>query len=255
MSIYVVTHKSFNTNFYDNSDFYKPLLVGADVGNTAEDYYLKDNTGVNISKKNKSFCELTGIFWVWKNRKDDIVGIDHYRRYFVDNDNKAISENNVRSILNEYDIILPKREKYIFQGYTAAQYFGICHDPLVWTLCRDIIKEKYPEYIKDFDWFSKQKTGYCYNMFISSSTIINKYNEWLFSILSMLENNINLDNYDSYNQRMFGFLSERLLNVWVHHKKLKVKECPIYINIKVSKRARIKSWLKQKRLEYKTKKV
>ena len=61
---------------------YFPIQLGktlteVDLGITT------DNTGDNISYKNLSFCELTGIYWAWKNLKNtDIIGLCHYRRYF-----------------------------------------------------------------------------------------------------------------------------------------------------------------------------
>ena len=80
MKIYVITHKAFK-DFAPRS-LYVSLLVGADI-NKGKNFYLKDNsTADNISSKNKNYCELTGAYWIWKNVKEDIVGICHYRRYF-----------------------------------------------------------------------------------------------------------------------------------------------------------------------------
>ena len=76
---YIITHKKFQV---PDLEEYIPIQVGAegkqDLG------YLKDNSGDNISSKNSNYCELTGMYWVWKNDKDsDIIGISHYRRYFT----------------------------------------------------------------------------------------------------------------------------------------------------------------------------
>lgn len=228
MKIYVITHKSFDKNLIKNKKIYYPLLVGVENGNKGESSYLRDNFGSdNISSRNKSFCELTGIYWVWKNQDNDIVGFNHYRRYFVNKDKELLTEENIKAILDKYDVILPKRDPYAFLGKTAAQYFGDRHDPLIWTLCRDIIKDKYENYLDDFDWYSNQYQGYSFNMIIARQSIINEYNKWMFDILFELSKEINIEKYTGYNQRMWGFLSERLINVWIHHKMLKVYECPV----------------------------
>lgn len=224
--IYIISHKPYVLqNKIDNS-LYKNLLVGASLGNKGNSDAIFDNSGKNISNKNKSFCELTGLYWMCQNTDDVVMGLVHYRRFFI-YDNHILNKSDVNKILNKYDIILPLRDPYIFSGYTADRFFGLAHDPLIWTLCRDSIYKLHPEYVNDFDWFSKQTTGYCFNMFVAQADLVKKYSDWLFSILFNLENEVDLSNYDSYNQRMFGFLSERLFNVWIHHQNLKIKECPV----------------------------
>lgn len=242
IKIYVITHKSFNDNFINSNDIYIPLLVGVDNGNRAKSKYLCDNVGKNISAKNKSFCELTGIYWVWQHSNAKIVGFDHYRRYFVNNNGDLLNESDIFKALKDADLILPKKEPDAFLGKTAAQYFGDHHDPLVWTICRDIINENYPNYIEDFDWYSRQTSGYSYNMVIGNSKLLNKYNAWLFNILFQLEKKIDLSIYTDYNQRMYGFVSERLINVWIHHNNLVVKEYPV---IFTEKKSKIKSFARK----------
>ena len=55
--IYIMSHKNFEVPFEKG---YLPLQVGSegsiDLG------YLKDNSGNQISEKNKSYCELTGMY-------------------------------------------------------------------------------------------------------------------------------------------------------------------------------------------------
>lgn len=243
LRVYVITHKKFDDSLIRNKQEYYPLLVGKDIGNTGKTNYLADNSGDNISQKNKSFCELTGIYWAWKNQTSDIIGIDHYRRYFVDKKSgKPLSANDIKVILKKYDAILPEKEPDAFLGKTAAQYFGDRHDPLIWTICRDVIKEKYPNYVKDFDWYSYQYSGYSYNMIITYQDIMNKYDEWLFDILFSLDKKINLDQYTDYNQRMWGFVAERLINVWLHHQQINIVEYPVMF---VGKKKVIKPFMRK----------
>ena len=89
------------------------------------------------------------------------------------------------------------------------------------------MKRKYPEYAVCFENLEKRKSGYAYNMFIASKTIIDSYCEWLFDVLFELDRIVDLSQYNDYNQRMWGFLSERLFNVWIMKNNIDVHEEPV----------------------------
>ena len=65
-----------------HNDVYMPLQVGKALSDV--DLGVQgDDEGDNISTKNPNYCELTGLYWAWKNLKDaDYIGLAHYRRYF-----------------------------------------------------------------------------------------------------------------------------------------------------------------------------
>lgn len=77
VKIFICTHKETR---FKKGEIYTPLLCGADYHKEIK--ILGDNTGDNISIKNKNYCELTGIYWIWKNINSDYIGVCHYRRYF-----------------------------------------------------------------------------------------------------------------------------------------------------------------------------
>ena len=79
MSIYVVTHKKYNI---PKMKGYIPIQVGASLHENLG--YKVDSDGDNISYKNPNYCELTALYYMWKNLDDDIIGLTHYRRYFCD---------------------------------------------------------------------------------------------------------------------------------------------------------------------------
>jgi len=62
------------------------------------------------------------------------------------------------------------------------------------------------------------------NMVITSKTLYDEYCSWLFDILFEVEKRTNIENYDDYQKRVFGFLSERLFRTWLLNRPLKVRE-------------------------------
>lgn len=231
MKVYIITHKEFD--FVTKTDLYVPLLVGAD-NNKVASYKLKDNLYEdNISAKNSSFCELTGMYWIWKHSDEDIVGINHYRRYFSKNRffnrrSGILDRNTIVNDLQNYDIIATLKGTGETLNYKAGEYFKMKHDPLVWEQCKKIIEKDYSEYLPAFDWYEQQTNSYVCNMLIMNKDLYDSYCEWLFGILFKLDNMIDYSKYDNYNSRMIGFVSERLQNVWIKKHNLRVKEYPIY---------------------------
>jgi hypothetical protein len=96
-------------------------------------------------------------------------------------------------------------------------------------ICIDILRRDYPQYEPVIEQVLNTKEIYFCNMFIMKKELFNEYCEWVFDILSKAEKQITTEEYDKYNKRVFGFLSERLLNIFIAYKKLtqpnlKIKE-------------------------------
>ena len=223
--IFVVSHKEID---FVLPSGYNILAVGSyPPGNDV--YY--DNTGINISSKNPNFCELTALYWLWKNYDSDFVGLVHYRRFFsskivISNKLNFLNFNKVVQILKRYDIILPRTVKLISNGkrVSIAEHYKENHNFKDLEAVKNIVLIKYPDYEKSFNEVMNQDYMFMFNMFIAKKNIIDAYCSWLFDILFELEKRIDISNYDNYQKRVYGFLAERLFNVWIY-KHQEVKAC------------------------------
>ncbi len=251
ITVYVLTHKKISTPALPG---YKLLHVGA----TLHDYTfdaISDTTGDSISQKNENYCELTGLYWVWKNdSKSDIVGFVHYRRHFEDGwmTKRWLSCEKIDSLLEKYDVIVPN-PLYLTHGYTVrTQYLSVHHEQDL-TVVRGVIADRYPEYLSTFDHFLGEKALYPFNMCIMKKKMFDNYAEWLFKVLFETEKRIDISSYSDYNKRIFGFLSERLFNVWLKKNQLKVIEKPV-INTDENRNSQI--WAEMKlRVRYQCEKL
>lgn len=224
--ILVAAHKKY---WMPEDSIYLPLHVGKsekkDIG------YTGDDTGDNISWKNPNYCELTGIYWAWKNLNADYAGLVHYRRYFMNHNlflsllkgkrNSVLTKEKLELLLKKYDIILPNKRNYYIE--TNRSHYNHAHNSRDLDVTEQIIKEKYPQYAKAFDVVMNRSWAHMFNMFIMKKEYFDSYCEWLFSILEELEKRIDITSYSAYEARVFGFISELLLDVWVETNGLKYK--------------------------------
>lgn len=254
MTMYVITHKEFH---YPLPQGYRPVLVGADF-NANPAHYTTDNTGENISAKNKSYCELTGLYWMWKNTTDPTVGISHYRRYFSKYQTRKQLGLNVllgghaRPATVEYlDGLLDTPTTWIVSqpenggASTLGAAFAKHHYQRDMNTTRQVVKELYPEYLTGFDQVMASERGSFYNMFYTSRAQLNAYCEWLFKVLFAVEKRTDISSYDTYQQRLYGFLGERLLNVWLTATKASVKYLAEYQTNVMGRRFVLKQFIKK----------
>lgn len=220
ITMFVVTHKPL---YVKTPKFYIPIKVGNNSDKKMKDY-LSDNMGDNISRKNESYCELTAIYWLYKNYElPDIVGICHYRRFFVKGlFSRLLNENDILKSMNKYDVILPYKNK---AKPNVLEYFvnsKSCGNEEDLNRLKKIIEEDYPDYLECFNKIMFGKSlSYC-NMCIMKREDFKKYCEWLFSIMEKYENVIDYSNYNKEQKRIFGYMSEFLLNVWIEKNNLSV---------------------------------
>lgn len=214
ITIIVATHKKYQMPM---DGMYLPLHVGAEgktdaEGNPLNLGYAKDNTGENISNVNFSFCELTGLYWAWKNLDTDYIGLVHYRRLF-EMEGEPVTYERLKAYLGKIKVFLPKKRRYRIETLKSHYNHTHCSDHL--DVTRAVLMEKYPEYEKAYEKAVNRTWGYMFNMLIMEKGLLNDYCEWLFHILFEVFKRIDCRNYTDFMKRYVGRISEILFNVWL----------------------------------------
>lgn len=239
VTIIVATHKKYQM---PADSMYLPVHVGA-AGKESIGYQ-RDDEGENISELNPFFCELTGMYWAWKNIDSEYIGLAHYRRHFSKKKSKDVWESvlkydEIKDDLGTIKIFVPKKRKYwietLYNHYKHTHY----ENQLIET--RNIISEQCPEYIDSFDIVMKRRWGYMFNMMIMEQKLVDEYCEWLFEILFELKDRLGEEGLTPFHSRYYGRVSEIIFNVWLdvqlksgRIKKSELKEIPFIYMEKVN---------------------
>lgn len=224
IKIVIAAHKPY---VMPQDEIYLPVQVGSEGKKSIG--FQRDNEGDNISEKNPSFCELTGLYWAWKNLTCDYLGLAHYRRHFTMSSKRILNkektaEKKIKSVLHteeaerlvsEYPIILPRKRKYYIE--TLYSHYAHSHYAVHLDVTREIIKERHPEYLAAFDAVMKQRSGYMFNMYIMRKELSDQYCEWLFDILFELEKRMDGSELSAFQGRFYGRVSEIIFNVWLKY--------------------------------------
>lgn len=226
IKILVAAHKAYQM---PADPMYLPIHVGKE-GKDFDLGYVGDNTGDNISLKNPNFCELTGIYWAWKNLEADYIGLAHYRRHFSlkkgsDKWASVLTTPQAEGLLQDTDVVLPKKRNYYIE--TVYGQYVHAHPAEGLDLALKLASQGGEDYKKACDAMKKKKKTHIYNMFLMKKEIFDGYCAWLFPILFEVERQVDISSYSAYDKRIFGFLSERLLDVYLEANGLSYQEIPV----------------------------
>ena len=175
----------------------------------------------------------------------DYYGLCHYRRYFGQKSffsdvekrkEKIFSRKDYEQLLKDCDIILPKKRNYYIE--TVRSHYEHAHSPRDLEQIERIIGEHCPKYLEGFHEVMSRKKLHILNMFVMPKKLADEYLEWLFDILFAYEEWMDANGLQDEKFRLFGFISERLLDVWLYDKNLKVAETDVVMLEKVN-------WLKK----------
>lgn len=245
LEVIVATHKMY---VMPDDSLYQPLLVGSDFfldqqkGITLPKNLILDNTGAHISSKNHNYSELTGLYWLWQNtvkkdaNPDSFYGLVHYRRFLSAKNKKSpLTKTELQDLINlRYEIILPKKRNYYIENLYSHYAHTLHIGPLDRT--REIIKEKYPDFLPEFDRLKTRRSAHMFNIFIFKKPLFEEYCEFLFNTLFALEASLTeqeLTKYDGFHARFFGRISELLLDVFLYTKFPDLDKRPDVLELKV----------------------
>ena len=244
--ILVAAHKPYRM---PDDELYYPVQAGAVLSKQAFGF-SKDDTGDNISAKNPQFSELTVLYWGWKNLECDYLGLVHYRRHFSrrkakgDVWNSDLTAVQAKELLCGTDVLLPKKRHYWIE--TLSSHYGHTHDATHLDALRSVIGEESPDYLPVYDRVMQQRSAHMFNMFLMKRDVADAYCSWLFKVLFRLENEIDATGLDSFDARLFGRVSEFLLDVWLEKNEIQYKEVGVVYTEPVNYGKKIAAFLRAK---------
>lgn len=224
-AIAVALHRAYWT---PDSPLHLPMQAGAachdDLG------LARDDTGDNISLRNPAFSELTVQYWLWKNHDADVYGLCHYRRYFAlkrfgKRTERILTRPELDKLLETADVIVPRPRVYLIET-NYSQYIH-AHHAADLDAVRRVIAENHPDFLSDYDRVMKRRWGRRFNMCIMRRAQFHAYSAWLFSVLFEVEKRLDVSAYTGKDARVFGYIAERLMDVWLAHEQPRLHSVPV----------------------------
>lgn len=219
-----------------DDEMYYPIQVG-DAKNDFEGH-LRDNTGDNIAQMNVRLCELTVVYWAWKNLEADYIGLVHYRRHFTkknllqrslckDKFQCVLSKAELEEDLRNVDVIVPNKRKYYIETI-ESHYLNLPYTfEKDYRILREVISEASPEYIGSYDTVMHRSWAHMFNIFVMKKELFDRYCEWLFLILLECDRRIDVTGYSPAEMRTVGYFGEFMLDIWMDHNRIPYKEIDV----------------------------
>ena len=211
----------------------RPLQVGAVLAEERLPGFAHDDEGESISDKNRSYCELTGQYWAWKNVRADWYGFFHYRRYLYPDpaarrpyivrrepDLDALGYDRFKALIEQYDMILPLGED---MRVPVREHYAGAHRAADLALAEELVLRTHPEMGQALDAYLSGTKQYFGNIFIMGRDVFQDYCAWLFPLLAVFDAEA-----ADRPPRVDGYIAERLLGVYAAYRRheLRTLELP-----------------------------
>lgn len=189
---------------YELASYINPIQAGAQIC-SVKICEIRDDTGENISWKNRNYCELTAAYWVWKNTNHDYQGICHYRRFLN-------LPESIETYLSDgkIDMIVPL--PFVCEPDISLQYLRYISKSDYQYLLQAIKDISLDDYDKATEVFCGRLI-YNYNLIIAKREIYNDYCSWIFRILRQAEKYC--DPMHIRQDRYAGYLGELLTTLYI----------------------------------------
>lgn len=220
-----------------NNEVFSSIHVGRALSIGAISDTIGDNTGENISDKNRNYCELTAMYWMLHNSDAEYYGLFHYRRMLnFSGTNKEMfhdfsdrtceefgwSEQAISRKLENFDILtgprwnvhpndVPSLPMSNYEFYRREHVIKDMDTMLA------VAREKYPDIFPYVEAYMNQRTCFYGNVFVMRGDLYRRYATWLFDILFETERRSDISGYNVYQARVWGFLAERLMGAFIDY--------------------------------------
>ena len=234
--LFLISHKKLISNLYKDR---KIIYVGPNSSKLKEEDDLVDNVGDNIGDLNYTYCELTGIYYIYKNIQADIIGVEHYRRIFKSAFFQIRKKKYFEKKLKKYDIILPIR--YWMGVLTVKKHMIKHHGKYSYILLEEAIKTVKPDYLESFYEVMEWHSLSFFNMLVTSKKNFDEFCNFIFPVLNYVyQKALTIDDKKELDiNRYIGFLAERLVNIFVKKNNLKAKQSFVCFDFKYKKSSKL----------------
>lgn len=206
---------------------YLPIHVGRALHPELADQmglrFVGDDTGDSISALNATYCELTALWWLWRNCDSEYKGLVHYRRHLASPDpvrrsavdplDRVVTGEELLAILASSAAVLPRRRRYYVE--TMRSHWEHTQPPEQLAEAIRVVAELAPSYSDEFERVLSMRGAHMFNMMVMRAEVFDAYCAWLFPLLMELTSRLDPAAYPPFQARYPGRISELLLDVWI----------------------------------------
>ena len=227
LCVIVATHRAYPM---PQDAAHLPVHAGA-AGAAEALPFQSDAKGENISAQNGLYCELTALYWAWKNLPSGALGLAHYRRHFGAKgrrfgpwQERIAAGEALSALLSRVPVILPEKRHYFID--TRRGQFIRAHGAAAYDALREAMRATAPAYLPAFDRTMGRTSGHCFNMFVMRREWADAYCAWLFPLLFETQARMRAAGQE-VPPRMMGYLAERMLDSFIETNGLDYAELPV----------------------------